>query len=413
MILTIFTLPLFGWSNHAGITYLILENYWEKEPSVPVESLESFLEKEKTHLTELLPKIEEKVQKQIPHYPTSNGSLVFNPDSKAKKAELLTLFFRSLRLNPNHKASLYIQSKSSKAKGNAIPLEEITFLKDKGKLPNERFLKINEGSQAKASEVLATATDEPDYGMDLHLFSDSESSFGKEYGFGEQPFGNPKYEYSSQAPFHMGFFHESGLVYTLAPFLAKTYPEARVIQFSELSKFAFEKGHSYWGYRFAGWALHYIGDMTQPYHASVLPRIGTGKRIAVQLASMVGWGKPKENMINHISDRHTFVEEYQYFLFRELREGKFPVHPILTELQKPVQARQLPWEDSTFHKQISLVSYNLSEETDEQLEETGITQFSRLYEENHPLHSILGKCLANTTLYTHSYLRYIEGSVKK
>ena len=94
---------------------------------------------------------------------------------------------------------------------------------------------------------------------------------GARYGFGTQPFGDARFEYSSQAPFHIGYYHESALIYRAAPFLARTYPEMRVQQYLGLARFAFESGHDYWGYRFLGWALHYVQDLTQPYHSKALP----------------------------------------------------------------------------------------------------------------------------------------------
>src|SRR3990172_2835445 len=71
------------------------------------------------------------------------------------------------------------------------------------------------------------AADEPDYGMDIGLWDDNGTAYGKAYGFGKQPFGNPALEFASQAPFHMGFFHESAIVYKAAGVLRRTYPEDR------------------------------------------------------------------------------------------------------------------------------------------------------------------------------------------
>ena len=91
--------------------------------------------------------------------------------------------------------------------------------------------------------------------------------FGAKNGFPVQPFGNPKYAYSSQAPFHMAFFYESGLIYSAGPFIKQTYPDYRTYIYQTLARYAFATGHDYWGYRFMGWGLHYIGDLTQPSKA--------------------------------------------------------------------------------------------------------------------------------------------------
>ena len=67
---------------------------------------------------------------------------------------------------------------------------------------------------SRALAVLATAADEPDYGHDINLFSDNPGEAGQRYGFGTQPFGDPRFEFSSQAPFHMGFYHEAAVIYS-------------------------------------------------------------------------------------------------------------------------------------------------------------------------------------------------------
>lgn len=100
-------------------------------------------------------------------------------------------------------------------------MDELTTLHEKGKLVNETFISLNEGDTISADQVLISATDEPDYDLDLHLFEDNNSEVGKIYGFGLQPFGNPAVEYSSQAPFHMGFFYEPKIIFSLAGFLKK------------------------------------------------------------------------------------------------------------------------------------------------------------------------------------------------
>src|SRR5262249_49886551 len=133
-----------------------------------------------------------------------------------------------------------------------------------------RFVALAEGELASARQIVATAADEPDYGTDIGLWSDNGTPYGALYGFGKQPFGNPKIEFSSQAPFHMGIYHEAKIVYLAAGFLKHTYPEMRIHQARSLARYAFASGHDYWGWRFTGWALHYIQDLTQPYHSTIL-----------------------------------------------------------------------------------------------------------------------------------------------
>ncbi|PKP54900.1 hypothetical protein CVT91_17635 [Candidatus Atribacteria bacterium HGW-Atribacteria-1] len=45
----------------------------------------------------------------------------------------------------------------------------------------------------------------------------------------------------------------------------------RANHFFEMSKIAFGKGDNYWGFRFAARAIHYLEDVSQPYHTYPAP----------------------------------------------------------------------------------------------------------------------------------------------
>lgn len=403
VILTL-TLPLFAWNNHAGITYLILKDHWKSKNSakVKVEALKTFLAKEKSSIQDSLSISEEWALKRLPHLTPTNDSLKFSKTTK--DADLVVSFYKALRVNPNHKAALYIQA-VPKRNGTKLSLNQLTTLNDKGKLGNETFLSLQEGQMIGADEVLISATDEPDYDLDLYLFEDSGSEVGKIYGFGNQPFGNPAVEFSSQAPFHMGFYYEPGIIFALAGFLKRTYPEYRIHQFTELSNLAFRTGHPYWGYRFAGWALHYIQDLTQPYHSSVLPRVSAAKQIGVQLVSIVGYQSPKDDMIRFVSGRHTLIEEYQYYLIRNLIETKNWGHSVASSITGFSSNDLVGWQGmDALRGNVCKEAYDAGEPMDEQLEHLEIPKYETLYEPNHPIHNILGSLLRNTSKHTRAYL---------
>ena len=113
-----------------------------------------------------------------------------------------------------------------------------------------RYWALAPSEPVSIAEVIASANDEPDFGMDVGLFADNGTDFGQRYGFGIQPFGNPNLEYSSQAPFHMGFYHLDWLTRAAQPSLLRTYPLWRIALFGELAELAFSTGHDYWGWRF-------------------------------------------------------------------------------------------------------------------------------------------------------------------
>ena len=53
------------------------------------------------------------------------------------------------------------------------------------------FVALREGDLVSVVDVVASATDEPDYGLDIGLWADNGTPHGAVHGFGKQPFGNP------------------------------------------------------------------------------------------------------------------------------------------------------------------------------------------------------------------------------
>jgi hypothetical protein len=87
----------------------------------------------------------------------------------------------------------------------------------------------------------------------------------------------------------MGFYHQARVLYWAAPFVGRTYPLLRVHQFLGLAELAFRTGHPYWGWRFTGNAAHYVQDLTQPYHASLLPGVSTLRMLGINLLARYGF----------------------------------------------------------------------------------------------------------------------------
>ena len=151
---------------------------------------------------------------------------------------------------------LYVDLSPERAQPEQAPLawSELSFLGGGTSQLAARYWAVEPGEPVSIAEVIASANDEPDFGMDIGLFADNGTDFGQRYGFGIQPFGNPNLDYSSQAPFHMGFYHLDWLTRTAQPSLLRTYPLWRIALFGELAELAFSTGHDYWGWRFLGWA---------------------------------------------------------------------------------------------------------------------------------------------------------------
>ncbi|MCE9600465.1 MAG: hypothetical protein K8S54_21080, partial [Spirochaetia bacterium] len=328
-----FIVPLSAWSEHNMLGYYGMRNMPELRdaPPVAVETLDSFLLKEKAGLEKLLEAEEDWAVKNIANYPARPRDLKFSPESQNLKAD----FFTALRMHPGSKVPLYHQLMPGEDLNGrpTISGRDVTIFKAPIWMGQIRFLKLQEGELRPAIEVLSSGCDEPDYGLDIGLFENNDTPWGKRMGFGVQPFGNPNLEYGSQAPFHIGYYHEAKIVYLLAGFLKQTYPEVRIRQNYALARFAFKTGHPYWGYRFMGWGTHYVQDLTQPYHASVLPGVGTLRMLWINFLDIIGRSQSKKEIIQLISNRHLALENFQRrIMYRDLLRKDLN-HPYWFSLQ--------------------------------------------------------------------------------
>ena len=320
-----------AWTDHTLGTYPALANMPEIKDAKPVqvESFEDFLKKESQGLAILLKEQEDFARANIQNYPPKPDTIKFDPNDKAN---LRKNFLMALRLNPEIRLAYYTQELpgTNVSKAEKFPIEEISVYKDINFFNRMVYKTLKVKSNVSPLSVLATAADEPDYGHDIGLYTDSEvepgkgiiTEHGKIYGFGEQPFGDKRFEYSSQAPFHMGFYHEAGIVYAAGGFIKRTLPEYRMNQFLSLARYAFKTGHPYWGYRFTGWGLHFVQDLTQPYHTTLVPGVGVTRMLLINIISMVGLDGAKNATIKRVADRHTAIEHYQFEWFYSIFKNK-------------------------------------------------------------------------------------------
>lgn len=335
-----------AWSDHASLLWPAMQSLPELlEPSVPAETLETFLAAEAPALAGLLATVEQRARDTLPHYAPRPAALAFNPQAD----DLRQSFLMAIRVNPTLAYVPYRQLMAGEpTPAEVLAWSDLSFLSVGTSHQDTAYLDIASGTPVAPAHIVASASDEPDFGIDIGLFDDNGTSFGQRYGFGAQPFGNPNLEYGSQAPFHMGFYHLDWLARTARPELLRSYPAWRVALFGELSAFAFQTGHPYWGWRFAGWALHYIGDLTQPYHADPLPGVST-------LAALwaVARGRSGE-IVQLVSNRHGVLESYQYQRVREALAAGDAGHPLLVAA---TGAAPLPtWTDGTFVDELCATS---------------------------------------------------------
>lgn len=318
--------PVLAWSNHSLGSALALKASLGLDSLEPVvvESLNDFLSAEADGLQVLLDEQESFSRANFQGYPERPDELRWIADSQGERR---LDFLHALRINPETRLASFIQpvpGTSDWKDRSLMPMGQVMVYRDLSQWGNRyRFYAVQPGDRLSALSVVATAADEPDYGHDINLFSDSPGTVGARYNFGPTPFGDSRFEYSSQAPFHMGFYHESPVISAAAPYLKNTFPEQRAYQYFGLARFAFENGHPYWGYRFLGWGLHYVQDLTQPYHSKVMPGSSTAGLLWASVKDQLGYPEDKDAVVKRVADRHTAIESFQLaWLSTLLAEGE-------------------------------------------------------------------------------------------
>jgi len=312
---------LTGWDLHTLIAHPVFSSMSEVSDadSVKVTSLQEFLITVEDQLEFALAGEEAWAQNNLEYYRSLPEELSFK--ATANRADLIFRFTQAIRINPQSKLISYLQllpGDDPGLKSNLVP-EDVTPLKDNSGFNNVIFVGLNQGELIDPLSVLVSANHEPDLGLDIGLYDDNGTDWGQKYNFGSQPFGNPNLEYGSQAPFHMGLYHEAGIVNLMAPFISECYPEYRIHLYKTLSELAFRMGDDYWGWRFMGWGLHYIGDLVQPYHARALPGVSVFKMISMNILDMLGRSRMKDEAIQIVSNRHLAIE----MLERQILENAY------------------------------------------------------------------------------------------
>ncbi|MBF7731528.1 phospholipase [Pseudomonas sp. N040] len=363
--------PAMAWSNHSLGTALALKGSSSLEGVAPVEveSLESFLSAEAEGLQVLLDSQEAYARASFQGYPERPDELRWIVAGEGDRRQD---FLQALRINPETKLATFVQpvpGTSDWKDRPLLPMGQVMVYRDLSQWGNRyRFYEVQPGDRLSALSVVATASDEPDYGHDINLFSDTPGSAGTRYNFGPQPFGDSRFEYSSQAPFHMGFYHESGLLTTAAPYLAKTYPEQRAFQYFGLARYAFETGHPYWGYRFLGWGLHYVQDLTQPYHAKVMPGSSTANLLWVSVKDMLGYPDARAAVLKRVADRHTAIESFQLAWLSSLIAEGNSANPMFNAYSDTASDKSYPSYDVDYLRNVvSAQAYASADELDKQI----------------------------------------------
>lgn len=304
-------------ANHAQASYRALEKMPEvaHAPRVSAEPLEAFLKAEEKTLEALLASHEAWAMASLENYPARPEALAFVANPARNDEARRQAFLTALRVAPNSKWALYVQPEAQDPPitSGLLAWTDISPL-PASSLPQastRQFLPLRPGELVSALTVVATATDEPDYGLDAFLWEDSPGPWGRQYGLGPQPFGNPALVADSQAPFNRGFFFEDRMLLGVAPWAKRSLVLSRFYQYSSLASLAFRTGHDYWGWRFAGLALHYVQALTQPYHASLAPGESTTKLLGFYALARMGLPRLRNEQIRLIGNRRVALDLVQ------------------------------------------------------------------------------------------------------
>jgi hypothetical protein len=289
-----------SWNTHAILTRAALDTarIAELRRPVPVAPLENFLAASGKDLSDF-------VQEYWSRIPSRRANGV----SAGPQERITDLrgFLKALRLNPGIQLHL-----ARLLRPEEVNSDSPHDASRKGP-PGGAYVPTAKGEPIEAAEIVATFSDEPDWGMDQELFSIPE------YQYGPCPFPVSTGA-SSQAPFHMAFFHESPILRAILPGLRVSFMQERIRLFFGVSKLAFRVGCHYWGWRFLAWAMHYLQDLTQPYHARPFPL--SLRSVMRSLLMKPYFRGIMERQKNFLINRHLLFEAAFHFLLNDAAKNK-------------------------------------------------------------------------------------------
>ncbi len=285
-----------SWNTHCLLTRAALPAAWsEAAETLPVIELEEFLARGEVQIMDITRRHCELVRNKTR---TSGRTSSRNPSRITTRTDLTV----ALGLHPGLDLP-YVRALRSED----VPSGTSHDPSREGP-PGGLYVETTRLETVEAGEILCTFADEPDWGMDQDLFS------VEAYGYGNPPFGSPTGK-SSQAAFHMAFLHGPPVLRLLLPHLGTSFMAERVEAFIALSRLAFEKDVKYWGWRFAAWAVHYLQDLTQPYHASPFPLAirSTIRRVLKRR----GTGSITRRVGTLLKNHHIFFEAVLHMLLND------------------------------------------------------------------------------------------------
>ncbi|MEW6057526.1 MAG: hypothetical protein AB1540_13015, partial [Bdellovibrionota bacterium] len=81
----------------------------------------------------------------------------------------------------------------------------------------------------------------------------------------------------------------------------------RAALYFKLALQAGKAGHAFWAHRFLGWGLHYVQDLSQPYHAS---QFASFRLLPIMTLIRDGWEATVRETTRRVSNYHLSFEDY-------------------------------------------------------------------------------------------------------
>lgn len=298
-----------SWNTHSIITTFALAECKDLYAPVQITPLEDFLSKAQEAVKMTMEWHRRLIAKKTGSY---------HPLETNSQIRSWSDFLRSAWLNPDTELHyvVTVPPKDGQPESDHNP--------SRSGPPGNSYVNMTIGDHARIIEILGVYSDEPDWGMDQELAKIDD------YHYGDLPLGRLRGP-SSQAHFHMCFIADGAILGMFAKKIKTSFMEERIRLFLALSRVAFDHRAPYWGWRFAAWAIHYLQDLTQPYHARLFP---VPMRLVIKRFLMdpdpVSFIQKNSNIL---TNRHHLVEAIvHYLLNRYYKTGQ--TGPWLKALQK-------------------------------------------------------------------------------
>ncbi len=328
-----------GWGQHYLVTDRLLQAESPKllDELLATESLESFLKAEAAIVAQTFAahadEFEKGAAKRFKRIPFDH----LHPTRES--------FLESARLNPETQFPIVRRVlPGEKPNFKLVPFVSFSPI-EKGTPPFEYVFEDSAGQKMTARSVLITYVDEPDWLMDLNLWRHAQ------YGYGKVPYGAEEGS-TSKAPFHIQYLHENWIVRSFAPEITEGMVFERIALFDRLARAALKTGHRYWAFRFAAWALHYIEDAGQPYHARAVP-FGDWNYYLKFIFS-IDKATIKKETTQLVKNRHYAYEDFVAF---GLQRSYLEDRPLFSELSRSL------WQGEAIYTDVRTLSEILNRVT--------------------------------------------------